>query len=316
MSALSKLFKQAYTMQQLRNAPKSSKMVETMYSAGFDDTDRLINYLQKSYEDFGKLSKPDQYATITRGTYNTNPDNFSSQEELRKALVDRIRNTKLTRKIPKEYADIDDFRNVTNKTPRQEIDDLVTQFLEKDKVLNPQYQDKVDVEFQDLIDAYNSRQFDREVEDSLFELERTAPKNTNTMIDFEPTTEKFKPVDQKLRKMLDEIEYKGQFIREKQTTPDVDVQIDTSSLKRPRRNTQTVRSLDKAEYIKVLNSIPKNKQYHAKKAENGYVYEPTQTLKDALLKAETSKFYKELYKRNKDVDEIPFKELLKILDEY
>ena len=315
MSALSKLFKQAYTMQQLRNAPKTSKMFDTMYSAGFDDTDHLISYLQKAFEDFGKLSKSDQYSTITRGTYNTNPDNFSSQKELRKALVDRIRNTKLTRKTPKEYANIEEFSNVTNKTPRYEIDDLVTQFLEKDKILNPQYQDKIDVKFQELIDAYNSRQFDREAADSLAELERTAPRNTNTVFDFEPTTEKFKPEDQKLRKMLDEIEYKGKFIRESQTTPDVDVQIDTTDLKQPRRNTQTVRSLDKAEYDKVLDSIPKNKRYHAKKVDNGYVYEPTQTLQDALLRAETSKFYKELYKRNKNVDEIPFQELLKILND-
>ena len=315
MDALSKLFKQAYTMKQLRNTPKSSKMFETLYNAGFDDTDHLISYLQKSFEDFGKLSKPDQYSTITRGTYNTNPDNFSSQKELRKALVDRIRNTKLTRKTPKEYADIDEFRNVTTKTPRYEIDDLVTQFLEKDKILNPQYQDKVDVEFQDLIDAYNSRQFDREVEDSLAELERTAPRNTKTVFDFEPTSEKFKPEDPNLRKMLDEIEYKGKFIREKQTTPDVDIQIDTTDLKQPRKRTQTVRNLDKAEYDKILDSIPKNKRYHAKKVDNGYVYEQTQTLKDAILRAETSKFYKKLYERNKNVDEIPFQELLKILDE-
>ena len=315
MSDLSKFFKQAYIMKQLRNAPKTSKMYDAIYSAGFDSPDHLINYLQKSFEDFSKLPKQDQYAKITRSTYNTNPNNFSSPEELRKALIDRSRNAKITRKVPKEYANIEEFSNVSKKTPRYEIDDLVTQFLEKDKVLNPQYQDKIDVATQDLIDAYNSRQFDREAEDYLAELERTAPKNTKIITDFEPTTEKFKPVDQNLRKMLDEIEYKGKFIRESQTTPDVDVQIDTTELKQPRRNTQTVRSLDKNEYKKVLDSLPNKKRYHVKKTKYGYTYEPTQTLKDALLRAETSKYYKELYKRNKNIDQIPFQELLKILEE-
>lgn len=191
---------------------KTELLKQLLKQSGFDTPKHAINYAKKSSEQFKNARSDEQYSALTRAVWNSKA---TTKQELVQAMLDRLQN----KPKPKKYS----------KKSRQELEDLGTDLIERNKNLDDLKDTGIDSEYQDLIDAYNSRMFDREAEDLLLEQQRTAPSSVRFVEDFNKTPQKFTQRSKALDDLITKTINSGEFIRDKHATPDVDVPIDTTT---------------------------------------------------------------------------------------
>lgn len=191
---------------------KTELLKQLLKQSGFDSPKHAINYAKKSSEQFKNARSDEQYSALTRAVWNSKA---TTKQELVQAMLARLQN----KPKPKRYA---------KKSP-QELEDLGTTLIEKNKNLDELRDTSIDDEYQDLIDSYNSRIFDREAEDLLLEQERTAPSSVRHIEDFDKTPKKFTQPSKALDDLITKTINSGEFIRNKRTIPDIDALIDTTT---------------------------------------------------------------------------------------
>lgn len=191
---------------------KTELLKQLLKQSGFDTPKHAINYAKKSSEQFKNARSDEQYSALTRAVWNSKA---TTKQELVQAMLARLQN----KPKPKRYS---------KKSP-QELEDLGTTLLERNKNLDDLRDTSIDDEYQDLIDSYNSRMFDREAEDLLLEQERTAPSSVRYIEDFDKTPKKFTQPSKSLQDLIAKTINSGEFIRNKRAIPDIDALIDTTT---------------------------------------------------------------------------------------
>ena len=191
---------------------KTELLRQLLKQSGFDTPKHAINYAKKSSEQFKNARSDEQYSALTRAVWNSKA---TTKQDLVQAMLARLQN----KPKPKRYS---------KKSPK-ELEDLGTALIERNKNLDDLRDTSIDAEYQDLIDSYNSRMFDREAEDLLREQQRTAPSSVRSVEDFDKTPKKFTQPSKALQDLITRTVDNGEFIRNKHATPDVDASIDTTT---------------------------------------------------------------------------------------
>ena len=211
---------------------KTELLKQLLKQSGFDTPKHAINYAKKSSEQFKNARPDEQYSALTRAVWNSKA---TTKQELVQAMLARLQN----KPKPKRYS---------KKSP-QKLEELGTALIERNKNLDDLKDTSIDSEYQDLIDAYNSRIFDREAEDVLLEQQRTAPSEVRFIKDFDKTPKEFTQPSKALDDLITKTINSGEFIRNKHAIPDVDATIDTTTeIKAPHYAKTTV--MDAAKKLK------------------------------------------------------------------
>lgn len=211
---------------------KTELLKQLLKQSGFDSPKHAINYAKKSSEQFKNARSDEQFSALTRAVWNSKA---TTKQDLVQAMLARLQN----KPKPKRYS---------KKSPK-ELEDLGTALIERNKNLDDLRDTSIDDEYQNLIDSYNSRMFDREAEDLLREQQRTAPSSVRSIKDFDKTPKKFTQSSKALDDLITKTINSGEFSRNKHATPDVDVAIDTTTaIKSPHFAKTTV--MDAAKRLK------------------------------------------------------------------
>lgn len=251
---------------------KTELLKQLLKQSGFDTPKHAINYAKKSSEQFKNARSDEQYSALTRAVWNSKA---TTKQDLVQAMLARLQN----KSKPKKYS---------KKSPK-ELEDLGTALIERNKNLDDLRDTGIDAEYQDLIDAYNSRMFDREAEDLLLEQQRTAPSSVKFIKDFDKTPKKFTQRSKALDDLITKTINSGEFIRNKHATPDIDASIDTTTaIKSPHFAKTTVmdaakRLKDKYNSTKDIKSLMKKDNAISNAIKNYLSMAPTQRKQVDLL---------------------------------
>lgn len=282
---------------------KTELLRQLLKQSGFDTPKHAINYAKKSSEQFKNARSDEQYSALTRAVWNSKA---TTKQDLVQAMLARLQN----KPKPKRYS---------KKSPK-ELEDLGTALIERNKNLDDLRDTSIDDEYQDLIDSYNSRMFDRETEDLLREQQRTAPSSVRSVEDFDKTPKKFTQRSKSLDDLITRTINSGEFIRNKHATPDVDVSIDTTTaIKSPHFAKTTVmeaakRLKDKYNSTKDIKSLMREDSAISNAIKNYLYMSPNQQKQVDLLAGLYNK-PNVWFKYNKDFIDSQLKTFKNYMDE-